>query len=187
MDRPASPQEYRCHRLACMAALSQEYGIAKIRRKRQSQSQRGCHGADVSLIDIVHSNPNFRPSLATNTMTKESFGSRRFAIALSFPGEHRPFVQEVAGHLAAAFGRDRVLYDKFHEAEFTRVGLDVDLPNLYNSSRCFFIPISSGPPSEAIGIAPTAPGLAGDVRFGQRLAIPVVARGARVVVGGSRH
>jgi hypothetical protein len=36
-------------------------------------------------------------------------------------------------NLAAAFGRDRVLYDKFHEAEFTRVGLDVDLPNLYRT------------------------------------------------------
>jgi len=67
----------------------------------------------------------------------------------------------VAGHLTAAFGRDRVLYDKFHEAEFARVGLDVDLPNLYRTQSEL---IASGPPSEAIGIAPTAPGLAGDVR-----------------------
>jgi hypothetical protein len=64
-------------------------------------------------------------------MTKDSSGSRRFAVALSFPGEHRPFVEQVAGHLAAAFGRDRVLYDKYYEAEFARLDLDVYLPGLY--------------------------------------------------------
>jgi hypothetical protein len=56
--------------------------------------------------------------------------TRRFDIALSFPGEHRPFV-EVAAHRAAVVGRERVLYDKFYEAEFARMGLDVYLPRLY--------------------------------------------------------
>ena len=58
---------------------------------------------------------------------------RRFTIALSFPGEHRDFVKQVAEHLAAAFGEDRVLYDKYHDAEFARVDLDVYLPNLYRT------------------------------------------------------
>lgn len=57
--------------------------------------------------------------------------TRRFRIALSFPGEHRDFVEEVAGHLAAAVGRERVLYDKYCEAEFARLDLDVYLPRLY--------------------------------------------------------
>ena len=57
--------------------------------------------------------------------------TRRFRIALSFPGEHRPFVEQVADHLAAAVGRERVLYDKYHEAEFARIDLDVYLPRLY--------------------------------------------------------
>jgi len=52
---------------------------------------------------------------------------------LSFPGEHRAFVKEVAEHLAAAFGKERVLYDKWHEAEFARVDLDVYLPSLYRT------------------------------------------------------
>jgi TIR domain len=56
---------------------------------------------------------------------------RRFAIALSFPGEHRSFVAEVAGHLAARFGKERILYDKYYEAEFARPNLDVYLPGLY--------------------------------------------------------
>jgi TIR domain len=68
-----------------------------------------------------------------NTITKDSSNSRRFAIALSFPGEHRDFVKLVADHLAAVFGKDRVLYDKYYEAEFARPDLDVYLPRLYRT------------------------------------------------------
>jgi hypothetical protein len=78
-------------------------------------------------------NLNFRPSLAMITMTKDSSGPRRFAIALSFPGEHRPFTADVAGRLASDFGKDRVLYDKYYEAEFARLDLDVYLPRLYRT------------------------------------------------------
>jgi hypothetical protein len=59
--------------------------------------------------------------------------SKRFKIALSFPGEYRDFVAQVAQHLAAEFGQDQVLYDKYYEAEFARPDLDVYLPNLYRS------------------------------------------------------
>jgi len=40
-------------------------------------------------------------------------------------------VEQVAGHLASAFGKERVLYDNYHEAEFARPNLDVYLPELY--------------------------------------------------------
>jgi len=50
-------------------------------------------------------------------MTANSAHPRRFEIALSFPGEHRDYVKEVAAHLASAFGEERVLYDHFHDAE----------------------------------------------------------------------
>lgn len=56
---------------------------------------------------------------------------RRFRIALSFPGEHRPFVEQVAEHLASAVGRERVLYDRFYEAELARPDLDTYLQRLY--------------------------------------------------------
>jgi hypothetical protein len=68
-----------------------------------------------------------------NTVTNDSSGSRRFDVALSFPGEHRDFVKEVADYLAAAFGKERVLYDKYYEAEFARLDLDVYLPRLYRT------------------------------------------------------
>lgn len=56
----------------------------------------------------------------------------RFVVALSFPGEHRSFVARVANQLAAQFGKERILYDRFHEAEFARPNLDNHLQNLYH-------------------------------------------------------
>ena len=59
--------------------------------------------------------------------------SRRFDVALSFPGEHRAFVAEVAECLSSEFGKERVLYDDYYEAEFARPDLDLYLPNLYRT------------------------------------------------------
>lgn len=58
--------------------------------------------------------------------------TKRFKIALSFPGEHRDFVEPVAARLADQVGRDRVLYDKYYEAEFARPDLDTYLQRLYH-------------------------------------------------------
>lgn len=58
--------------------------------------------------------------------------TQRFKIALSFPGEHRDFVEQVAARLADQVGRDRVLYDKYYEAEFARADLDTYLQRLYH-------------------------------------------------------
>jgi hypothetical protein len=58
---------------------------------------------------------------------------KRFRIALSYPGEHGSFVQEVAEYLSSKIARERVLYDKYHEAEFARPDLDIYLPNLYRA------------------------------------------------------
>lgn len=57
----------------------------------------------------------------------------RFEVSLSFPGEHRTFVEGVAVVLAARFGREGVLYDQYHDVEFARPDLDVYLPNLYRT------------------------------------------------------
>lgn len=57
---------------------------------------------------------------------------KRFRIAFSFAGEKRDFVEKVARILADRFGEDRILYDKFHEAEFARRDLGIYLPELYH-------------------------------------------------------
>ncbi|MES9883165.1 MAG: TIR domain-containing protein [Sedimenticola sp.] len=58
-------------------------------------------------------------------------GQRRFKVGLSFPGEHRELVGQAAESLEEAFGRECVLYDQFHEAEFAKPNLYVHLPGLY--------------------------------------------------------
>lgn len=59
----------------------------------------------------------------------------RFEVALSFPGEYRRRVRKISELLATTLGRERVLYDKFFEAEFARPNLNVYLPSLYKQSR----------------------------------------------------
>ena len=57
--------------------------------------------------------------------------TKRFRIAISYAGEKRDFVEPVANILAQKFGEERVLYDKFHRAEFARGDLATYLPDLY--------------------------------------------------------
>ena len=54
-------------------------------------------------------------------------------MALSFPGSKRDRVEPIAAVLASTLGEDRVLYDRYHEAEFARPNLDVYLPQLYRT------------------------------------------------------
>lgn len=58
----------------------------------------------------------------------------RFTVALSYPGEHRAFVSQVADNLASTFSTERVLYDKYHDEEFARLDLNTYLPALYRKN-----------------------------------------------------
>jgi hypothetical protein len=58
--------------------------------------------------------------------------SKRFRIAFSFAGEKRDFVAQVATILAERFGKDHVLYDKYHEGTFARADLAFHLPACYH-------------------------------------------------------
>jgi tetratricopeptide (TPR) repeat protein len=61
-----------------------------------------------------------------------SDSSKRFRVAFSFAGEKRAYVAETAGLLASRFGEAAILYDKYHEAEFSRGDLGFYLPDLYH-------------------------------------------------------
>src|SRR5262245_23465626 len=59
--------------------------------------------------------------------------TKRFRVALSFAGEKRDYVSQIAGLLAKRFGEPAILYDKFHTAEFARRDLGISyLPELYH-------------------------------------------------------
>lgn len=57
---------------------------------------------------------------------------KRFAVALSFPGEHRKLVKTVADALAKQLGRERVFYDTYYSAELARPDMDAYLQNIYH-------------------------------------------------------
>jgi tetratricopeptide (TPR) repeat protein len=67
--------------------------------------------------------------------------TKRFRIAFSFAGEKRDFVEQAAELLAAQFGRDRILYDKYHEAEFAVYDLGIKLPKLYREQSDLIVPV----------------------------------------------
>ena len=56
---------------------------------------------------------------------------KRFKVAFSFPGEHRILVEKIAEILANIYGKESILYDKYHKAEFARPNLDTHLQILY--------------------------------------------------------
>jgi replicative DNA helicase len=55
----------------------------------------------------------------------------RFAVGFSYAGENHALVAPLAEELARCCGLQRVLFDRFHEAELARPDLDVYLPRLY--------------------------------------------------------
>lgn len=68
---------------------------------------------------------------------------RRFAIAVSFPGEHRRFVKNVVERLAEAFGRERVFYDEWYEAELVGLDGDLKLKRFYRDQSRMIVPFFS--------------------------------------------
>jgi tetratricopeptide (TPR) repeat protein len=76
-----------------------------------------------------------------NTGTTPTPPGKRFRIALSFAGEKRPFVKEVADILAKRFGQASILYDKYHEAEFANADLAFDLPSLYKQDTDLIVSV----------------------------------------------
>ncbi len=67
--------------------------------------------------------------------------NKRFRVAFTFAGEKRDFVAKVARILADRFGESRILYDKYHEAEFARIDLAFHLPNLYNQEADLIVAV----------------------------------------------
>jgi hypothetical protein len=69
---------------------------------------------------------------------------KRFRVALSFPGAKREYVQSIADALAARFGEEKVLYDRFHTAEFADANLAFNLPELYRKESDLIVVVLCG-------------------------------------------
>lgn len=69
----------------------------------------------------------------------------KFAIALSFPGEHRKFVKNVAARLAEAenLSRDLIFYDDWHQTSLLGPSLDEKLAQIYSEDSDLVVPFFS--------------------------------------------
>ena len=68
---------------------------------------------------------------------------RRFAIAVSFPGEQRRFVRNVVKRLAEVLGRERVFYDEWYESELVGLDGDLKLKRYYRDQSEMVVPFFS--------------------------------------------
>ena len=66
-------------------------------------------------------------------MSTSAAEPRRFRVALSFAGEYRDRVKQIADKLKLKLGEDAVFYDDDHNLELAKPNLDTDLPNLYRT------------------------------------------------------
>jgi hypothetical protein len=71
------------------------------------------------------------PTWAQSESTKVDISSHHFDVALSFPGETRPLVEEVVGHLKRLMGPNTYFYDNNYQAQLARPSLDTLLQDIY--------------------------------------------------------
>jgi len=70
----------------------------------------------------------------------DSSAPRRFAIALSFPGERRDYVEQVAKALLPAFGGERIFYDAWHESSIIGFASNRKLQDIYANDSDLIVP-----------------------------------------------
>lgn len=76
--------------------------------------------------------------------TKPLPSSQRFQIALSFPGESRARVQQIADNLTVSVPKESILYDRWLQSELARPNLDIYLTDLYKKDSLLLVFFLSG-------------------------------------------
>ena len=66
--------------------------------------------------------------------------TKRFQVALSFPGEYRDYVSQAAESLAEALGKNKVFYDQWYTAELAQPDMDVLLQSFYHDHSELIVP-----------------------------------------------
>jgi hypothetical protein len=96
------------------------------------------YAASLSAIDAMLDRTEDKPTASA------TFETKRFKVALSFPGENRPFVAAVADQLKGALGNDSVFYDNDYVAELARPNLDLLLQRIYHDNSDLIVVFLSG-------------------------------------------
>ncbi len=86
---------------------------------------------DEDLFEILHSAALIDESFDNSTGHLGRVEEMRFKVALSFPGERRGYVNEVANELKRRLPKGSVFYDKDFTAQLARPNLDTLLQRIY--------------------------------------------------------
>ncbi len=84
------------------------------------------------------------PQWASQARPKVNLADHHFDVALSFPGEARKYVEEVAKNLERLLGSDRYFYDKNYTAQLARPSLDTFLQAIYRDRSRLVVVFASG-------------------------------------------
>jgi TIR domain len=92
------------------------------------------HGSSAA-VDSPGVTLSDRARTANLRSTGNGVGTVKFDVALSFPGEHRDYVADVAEGLRKHLGVNSVFYDQWYEALLARPNLDLVLQDIYRNSE----------------------------------------------------
>jgi len=73
-----------------------------------------------------------------------NLADHQFDVALSFPGEARGYVEQVAEHLEQLLGPDRYFYDRNYTAQLARPSLDTFLQAIYRNRSLMVVVFAGG-------------------------------------------
>lgn len=88
---------------------------------------------DIDLISELNHVGISLPTWAHRTGRAVNLLEHRFKVALSFPGESRELVEQVAEHLEHLLGPDSYFYDENYAAQLARPSLDLLLQEIYSA------------------------------------------------------
>jgi TIR domain len=88
---------------------------------------------DVNLAKELHKRGITLPNWTRSVSKAVDISTHNFDVALSFPGEVRPLVEEVAGHLERLIGPNAYFYDNNYTSQLARPSLDTFLQDIYRN------------------------------------------------------
>lgn len=88
---------------------------------------------DVNLAKELHKRGITLPNWTRSVSKAVDISTHKFDVALSFPGEVRPMVEEVARYLEQLIGPNAYFYDNNYTSQLARPSLDTFLQDIYRN------------------------------------------------------